>query len=108
VKTNSAKNIVRALVRALNTLANADTEAAHYDSLFDAGEWSAAAHGPGTNDEQVVAILRPLGISREQARAALSLWARLDRTPAKPWGREEPLASQLRIWLATSEEMNQI
>lgn len=104
MKTATAKNLVRALIRALEQLAAADAMAEHYDSMFDAGEWSSAYHGPGTCDPVVDRILATLGITREQADAALRFWAKLDRTKFQPWEMPQTKADALRVWLATRED----
>src|SRR6185295_19610124 len=101
MKTATAKNIVRALIRALSALADQDSYAASMDACFDGGEFSASGHGPGTCDEEVDRILNHLGINRAQASAALAVWEKLETSSPK-WNGCEPKSSYLSAWLVTA------
>jgi len=69
----------RALIRAVMNIADQDAEAADMSAAFDAGEWSARFHGPGSQHvgKSIRVLLTQLNMTVQEAHDVLMSFAQL-------------------------------
>jgi Zn ribbon nucleic-acid-binding protein len=95
--------IARALIRAVMNIADQDSEAQDMSAAFDAGEFSARFHGPGSEHASgsIRKVLEQLNLTAAEADQLCMSWCQMEQKLIGTGG-QSPLGYEVSCWIAAA------